>query len=54
MLLNTKELAAALSVHQLTIRRMVADGRIPAKYVLRIGKQYRYNGQAIMEHLAKK
>lgn len=54
MLANTKELAAALNVHALTVRRMVADGRIPAKYYMRIGRNYRFNKQAILEHLLKK
>lgn len=54
MLLTTKELAKELKVSMTTVYRMLADGRIPQEYVTKIGDQWRFNGQAIEQHLLSK
>lgn len=50
-LLVTREMAAELNCSQCTVRRMVHDGRIPHKFLLKVGNDYRYNAPAIKRHL---
>ena len=53
MLLTTREMAEQLKVNPTTVKRMLADGRIPTDYVANIGGHWRYNGEAIERHLLK-
>ena len=50
-LANSAELARMLCVCQETVYRMTRDGRIPSKYVAKVGNNWRYNAPAIVEHL---
>ena len=51
MLMTTKEISEALKVKPTTVYRMIKDGRIPQKFVTKIGDDWRFNGEAIEEHL---
>ena len=50
-LLVTREMARELHCSQCTVRRMVHDGRIPSRFLLKVGNDYRYNAPAIKRHL---
>lgn len=54
MLETTPELCQRLSVHENTVYQMMADGRIPAEYTCKIGRYWRFNGEAIEAHLLEK
>ena len=54
MLLNAKETCGLLAVHKNTLYRMVKRGEIPPAYYTRIGKQYRFNGEAIEKFMLQK
>lgn len=51
MLCTTRELADALRVKPKTVYRMLKDGRIPSEYVVKMGKEWRFNLQGIEQHL---
>jgi len=51
MLATTAELCQRLGVCDETVYRMMADGRIPKRYVTKIGNQWRYNADAIEKHI---
>lgn len=51
MLCTTREVAEALRVNPATVYRMMADGRIPQDYIAKIGKEWRFNLEAIEKHL---
>ncbi|MBQ9021804.1 MAG: helix-turn-helix domain-containing protein [Eggerthellaceae bacterium] len=50
-LLKTSELAKKLSIHRNTVYRMLSDGRIPQRFVTKIGDEYRFNGEKIAQYL---
>lgn len=49
-LMRTKELAAYLKLHEITVLKYAAKGVIPA---IRIGKVWRFDKEAVDEWLAK-
>jgi excisionase family DNA binding protein len=49
-LLTVDEMAAVLRVHPVTLRRFVAQGKVP---VIRVGGSLRFQKDAVIEHLAK-
>lgn len=50
-LLNVAECAGLLRVTSETVRRLAHDGAIPA---VRVGKQLRFDGAAVLESLHKR
>lgn len=51
MLATTAEMCERLKVCDETIYRMMADGRIPKQYTTKIGNNWRFNADAIEEHI---
>lgn len=51
MLCTTRDTAKALHVSKKTIYRMMSDGRIPQQYIAKMGKEWRFNVEAIEQHL---
>ena len=51
MLATAQELAKELRCCPTTVIRMFQDGRIPEKYVMKIGGDYRFNKKEIIAYL---
>jgi excisionase family DNA binding protein len=50
-LLTVAELAEALSMHPVSVRRMVADGRLP---VLRVGRALRFDWSSVINAMEQR